>query len=99
MQALLRQCQRAADDAEDDRGDDLRGAGTVKIEGLKLADPREQFRVGEVAEDVYVELRPIGIQQRRDGSHRRGLEIPAVFQREQQSDQGREEEAGVNVGP
>ena len=70
MQAPLRQGQRAADDAEDDRGDDLPGARTVEVEGLKLADAREQFGVGEVAEDVHVELRPVGIEQRGDGSHR-----------------------------
>ena len=64
--ALLRQRERAADHSQDDRSDDLRGAGAVKIEGLELADPREQFGVGEIAEDVDVELRSVGIEQRRE---------------------------------
>ena len=88
VQALLRQREGAAHHSQDDRDDDLRGAGAVKVEGLKLPDTREQVGIGEIAEDVDVELRSVGIEQGRERRHDRRLEIPAVFQGEQQGDQG-----------
>ena len=88
VQALLRQGKSAADHSQDDRDDDLRGAGTVKVEGLKLPDTREQVGIGEIAEDVDVELRSVGIEQGRERRHHCRLEIPTVFQCKQQGDQG-----------
>ena len=99
MHAILRQGEGASHHSDDYRDDDLRGAGTVKIEGLELPDTREQVGIGEIAEDVHVELRSVGIEQGRDGCDRGCLEIPPVFQREQQGDEGCEEETCVNVGP